>query len=425
MKTLYFDCFAGISGDMTIGALIDLGVDFDYLKAEISKVPVDGFELRWSRTVRANISAGKFDVVIAGAEAHTHTDDHGHTHGQDHGHHHGHGAGHDHAHRKASEILAMLRTSTLGQRERDRAVAIFEKLAVSEGRVHHMPPGDVTFHEVGAIDSIVDVVGAAVGLEAVGAERFVCSPINVGGGFIQCQHGVYPVPAPATSNLLEGAPVYSKHVEAELVTPTGAAILAATVDRFGPLENFRIEKTGYGAGTKDLGPFPNCLRVFLGEEPGGVAEGDRVVLIEANIDDMSPAELAYASDTLMTAGALDVLTLPALMKKGRAGHVLQVIGRPVQEEALVRLIFAETTTIGLRVQQVSRHVLPREVVQVTTGYGKIAVKVARSNGRILNASPEYEDCARVARETGEPFHRIREEAIRCYLENSSSGETDG
>lgn len=411
MKTLYFDCFAGISGDMTIGALVDLGVDFDYLRTEIAKLPIDGFQLRWSRTVRANISAGKFDVVIAGDEPHPH-------------HHHGHE--HDHAHRSASGILGMLRASPLGARERARAVAIFEKLAVSEGRVHRMAPEDVTFHEVGAIDSIVDVVGAAVGLEALGAGRFVCSPINVGGGFIQCQHGVYPVPAPATSNLLEGAPVYSKHAETELVTPTGAAILAATVDRFGPLENFRIEKTGYGAGTKDLGPFPNCLRVFLGEEVvGGSSETDRVVLIEANIDDMSPAELAFASDKLMSAGALDVLTLPAQMKKGRAGHVLQVIGRPVQENELIGMIFAETTTIGLRVQEVSRHVLPREVVQVTTAYGSIAVKVARGNGRVLNVSPEYDDCARIARETGEPFHKIREEAVRCYLENPSSGETDG
>lgn len=319
----------------------------------------------------------------------------------------------------------MIRASTLGARERARAVAIFEKLALSEGRVHHMPPEDVTFHEVGAIDSIVDVVGAAVGLEALGAERFICSPINVGGGFIQCQHGVYPVPAPATSNLLEGAPVYSKHVETELVTPTGAAILAATIDRFGPLDNFRVEKTGYGAGTKDLGAFPNCLRLFFGEEAGGSAEADRVVLIEANIDDMTPAELAFASDQLMGAGALDVLTLPAQMKKGRAGHVLQVIGRPQDESGLVGIVFAETTTIGLRVQEVSRRILPREVVRVATAYGDIAVKVARRNGRVLNASPEYEDCARIARETGEPFHRVREEAIRCYLQNPSSGETDG
>jgi len=428
VKTLYFDCFSGISGDMMIGALIDVGVDFDYLRAEIGKLPVGGFDLRSRRVVRANISASKFDVVVEGDTGHARHrhDDHAHHHHHDHDHDHDdHDHGHDHGpHRRASEILDMIRSSRLGPAVRKRALAIFEKLAISEGRVHRMPPEEVSFHEVGAIDSIVDVVGSAVGLEALGVQQVICSPVNVGGGFIHCQHGVYPVPAPATSDLLIGAPVYSKHVETELVTPTGAAILAATVDRFGPLGPLRIDKIGYGAGTKDLGAFPNCLRLFLGEQDpvGESAPEEAVVVIEANIDDMTAEELAFASERLLESGALDVLTLPALMKKGRPGHVLQVIGAPDQESRLTRIMFEETTTIGLRVGVVGRRVLARETIPVETRYGTVSVKVARQNGHVLNASPEYEDCARLARETGEPFHRIREEALRCYSEISVSPE---
>jgi len=435
VKTLYFDCFSGISGDMTIGALIDLGLDFSYLEAEIGKLPVEGFTLSASRVTRAGISASKFDVLIGDATEttpHAHAADHHHNHHRHHHHEqHSHSVpGHAHpddmatghtglGHRRASEIIGMIRTSRLEPRARDRAIGIFEKLAVSEGRVHRMPPGEVSFHEVGALDSIVDVVGAAVGFEALGIEQAVCSPVNVGGGFIQCQHGIYPVPAPATSNLLEGVPVYSKHVETELVTPTGAAILASTVDRYGPMDGFRIEKVGYGAGTKDLGSFPNCLRLFLGEQAGlGGGAGDstgQVVLIEANIDDMRGEELAWASEKLMASGALDVLVLPAIMKKGRPGHVLQVMSRPGQEETLIQIIFEETTTIGLRAQIITRRVLERHTVDIRTPHGSIGVKVASHNGRVLNVSPEYEDCARVARETGIPFQTIREEAVRSYL----------
>src|SRR5262245_27038841 len=239
MKTIYFDCFSGISGDMTIGALLDLGLDFEYLKTELKKLPVEGYELKQSRVVRANLSAMKFDVLMENGHSHEH-DSHHHDH--DH-HHHGHGGGH--FHRKASQILEMIRSSALNPNTKRIADRIFTKLAISEGNVHHIAPEEVEFHEVGAIDSIVDTVGAAIGFDALGIERFLCSAINVGSGFIHCQHGVFPVPAPATADLLREATIYQKYAQTELVTPTGAAILAAVVNRFGQLDGFSTDRIGY------------------------------------------------------------------------------------------------------------------------------------------------------------------------------------
>ena len=250
MKTLYFDCFSGISGDMTIGALLDLGLDLDYLKTELKKLPVEGYELKASRVTRSNLSAMKFDVVMEGEHDHHH--DHQH-----------HEHSHSHFHRRASEILAMIRDSPLNANTKRMAADIFTKLAISEGKVHHIEPEDVEFHEVGAVDSIVDTIGAAIGFDALGVEKFVCSPINVGSGFIHCQHGVYPVPAPATADLLRYATIYSRHAATELVTPTGAAILAAVVDEFSSLDGVAVEQIGYGAGTKEFQDFPNCLRLFV------------------------------------------------------------------------------------------------------------------------------------------------------------------
>ena len=434
MKTLYFDCFSGISGDMTIGALLDVGVDFEYLKTEIGKLPVDGFELRLTRVVRASINSAKFDVIVDGdsGHPHQHSHDHSNDHAHDHSHEHGeshHDAaagsddgGHTHFHRKASEIMDMIRQSALAAGVRTRAIDIFEQLAISEGQVHDLPPEEVEFHEVGAIDSIVDIVGTAIGLEALDVEHFECSPINIGGGFIHCQHGVYPVPAPATANLLTEAEVYSKHVDRELVTPTGAAILAATIDNFGPMDAFTIEKVGYGAGTADLGEFPNCLRLFVGtvrplEEP---TRSDRVMVIEANIDDMSAEQMAYSAEKLMSSGAIDVVTIPVLMKKGRPGHILQVLAEPTDIDMISRLMFEETTTIGVRMRPADRRVLDREVVKVQTVGGTIRVKIGRFEGRVLTVSPEYDDCARVAQETNRPFHEVRDDAVQSYRDATTN-----
>jgi pyridinium-3,5-bisthiocarboxylic acid mononucleotide nickel chelatase len=407
MRTLYFDCFSGISGDMTIGALLDLGLDLEYLRSELRKLPVDGYRIRSSRVVRANLSAMKFDVDIDGDTGQT-QDEHSHAHP-----HHG-------AHRKASEILAMIDSSALTANAKRKALAIFTKLAVSEGNVHHVAPEDVEFHEVGAVDSIVDTVGAAIGFDALGIERFVCSPINVGGGFIHCQHGVYPVPVPATADLLRGASIYSKHVSSELVTPTGAAILAAMVDDFRMIDGFSIDRIGYGAGTKQFQNFPNCLRLLIGEEghtaPAPTEDFSEIIVIEANIDDMTPQNCAYVTERLLESGALDVCTIPVQMKKGRPGFILQVLSPMNRCDVLSRLIFQETTSIGLRQYAAKRSALERKMVPVETPYGRVMMKVSLQDGKVVSTTPEYEDCARIAREKNVPLKEVQAVAVKGYLE---------
>jgi uncharacterized protein (TIGR00299 family) protein len=433
MKTLYFDCFSGISGDMTIGALLDLGLGFDYLKTELRKLPVEGYELQMSRVTRSNLSAMKFDVVMEGEEKHGHHEhhhddhhDHEHHHGGEHHHHEHehtqghsdeHGRGHAHFHRRASEILRMIGDSKLTPNAKRIATDIFTKLAISEGKVHHIPPEDVEFHEVGAVDSIVDTVGAAVGFDALGIERFLCSAINIGGGFIHCQHGIFPVPAPATADLLRHATIYQKHVQTELVTPTGAAILAAVVNRFESLNGFTAEKIGYGAGTKQFADFPNCLRLMVGEERVVAVEPSMasVIVIEANIDDMSPQNFAYATEKLLAAGALDVFTIPIQMKKARPGQLLQVLAPPDAVDRLTRIIFQETTTIGIRRYPVERSTLDREFVEVSTQYGKVKIKVSKMDGAVVNFTPEYEECARLARENNVPLKMVQALAMKAYL----------
>jgi len=411
MKTLYFDCFSGISGDMAIGALLDLGLDFEYLKTELKKLPVEGYELKAGRVVRSNLSAMKFDVEVEGDTGHSHHHEHSHHDHNDH--HHERQSAKPHFHRKASQILEMIAASSIKANAKRIATDIFTKLAISEGKVHNIPPEDVEFHEVGAVDSIVDCVGAAIGFDALGIERFLCSSINVGSGFIHCQHGVMPVPAPATADLLRNATIYSKHANTELVTPTGAAILAAVVDRFGPLNRFVTERIGYGAGTKEFADFPNCVRLMLGEETEAVDED--VIVIEANIDDMTPQNFGYVSEKLFSAGALDVCTFPIQMKKGRPGHLLQVLTPPSGADAISRIIFQETTTIGVRRYTASRTTLDREFVEVETEYGKVNIKVSRLAGDIVNFTPEYEDCARLARERNVPLKMVQAAAVAGYL----------
>ena len=415
MKTLYFDCFSGISGDMTIGALLDLGLDFEYLKTELAKLPVEGYQLKVSRVLRSNLSATKFDVLVEGAEDHKHGH-HGHHHHHDHQHEQG---KHIHFHRKASEILSMIQSSSISAGSKRLATEIFTKLAISEGKVHDVPPEEVEFHEVGAVDSIVDTVGSAVGFDALGIERFFCSPINIGSGFIHCQHGVMPVPAPATADLLREATIYQKYAQTELVTPTGAAILAAVVNQFGPMQGFAASRIGYGAGTKQFPDFPNCLRLMLGEErslsPEAGAGSGSVIVIEANIDDMTPQNFGYVTDRLLAAGALDVFTVPIQMKKGRPGHLLQVLATGEDVDKLSGIIFHETTTIGIRKHAVDRTTLMREFVEVETEYGKIKIKVSKLGGEVVNAAPEYEDCARAAREKSVALKQVQALAMKSYL----------
>jgi len=410
MRTLYFDCFSGIAGDMTIGALLDLGFDLEYLKTELRKLAVEGYEVQASRVVRANISAMKFDVRME-------HDDHHHHH--DHDHHHEH-SGHHH-HHKASDILKMIADSGLNANVKRIATAIFTKLAISEGKVHHVAPENVEFHEVGAVDSIVDTVGSAIGFDALGIERYLCSAINVGAGFIHCQHGVYPVPTPATADLLRDATIYSRHADTELVTPTGAAILAAVVNRFTPLDGFAIQKIGYGAGTKQFQNFPNCVRLLIGEEreveraiSSPVAGIDEISVIEANIDDMTPQNFAYVTERLLEAGALDVFTFAGHMKKGRPGHLLQVLAPVDRSDALSQIIFEETTTIGIRRHSAARTVLERETVSVETKFGTVRLKVSKLNGRPVTYTPEFDDCVRLARASGVALKVVQSEAIKNF-----------
>jgi uncharacterized protein (TIGR00299 family) protein len=319
----------------------------------------------------------------------------------------------------------MIRDSHLNSNTKRIATAAFTKLAISEGRVHHVAPEDVEFHEVGAVDSIVDTVGAAIGFDALGIERFVCSAINVGGGFIHCQHGIYPVPAPATADLLRAATVYSKHVSAELVTPTGAAILAAVVNEFSALPAVKVDRIGYGAGSKQFQDFPNCLRLMLcSDQPdiaspspaNGDSPADTIVVLEANIDDMSAQNFAYVCDRLLESGAFDACTIPIQMKKGRPGHLLQVLAPQNLWEALRRIVFEETTTIGVRHYEARRSALEREGMKVETAYGAVSIKVSRLDGKVVSATPEYEDCARIARERSIPLKEVQNQVLRAYLD---------
>jgi uncharacterized protein (TIGR00299 family) protein len=305
----------------------------------------------------------------------------------------------------------MIRDSALNANAKRIATDIFTKLAISEGKVHHIAPEEVEFHEVGAIDSIVDTVGTAIGFDALGIERFLCSAINVGSGFIHCQHGVYPVPAPATADLLRDATIYSKHANTELVTPTGAAILAGVVDRFTALDGFAIERIGYGAGSKTFADFPNCVRLLLGEERSLNSTFGEVTIMETNIDDMTPQNIGYVSERLLENGALDVFTIPVQMKKGRPGHLLQVLAPMDRIDALSRILFKETTTIGIRRHSVSRTVLEREIVKVETEYGSIAVKISKLDGKVVTCTPEYEDCVQIAKQKRIPLKLVQAAAV--------------
>jgi uncharacterized protein (TIGR00299 family) protein len=379
-----------------------------------------------SRVLRSNLSATKFDVLMEGVDEHKHShhDPYQHDHDDDdHQDHHDrrHESGkHSHFHRKASEILSMIQESSINSGAKRFATEIFTKLAISEGKVHDVPPEEVEFHEVGAVDSIVDTVGAAIGFDALGIQRFLCSPINIGSGFIHCQHGIMPVPTPATADLLRAATTYQKYAQTELVTPTGAAILAATVERFGPIAGFETNRIGYGAGTKQFPDFPNCLRLMLGEERDTASQplSADVIVIEANIDDMTPQNFGYVTDKLLAAGALDVFTVPIQMKKGRPGHLLQVLVEREVVEVVSQIIFRETTTIGIRQHAVHRTILDRDFVEVETEYGRVKIKVSKLNGEVVNAAPEYEDCARVAREKGVALKQIQALAMKTYLNKS-------
>jgi len=388
MNLAYFDCFSGISGDMTLGALIDAGCDVAHLRKELKALEVAGWELSAEKVWKNGMAATYAKVRAEDRQTH----------------------------RSLTDILEILKKSPLAPRVRDRAGAIFLKLGEAEARVHDVPVEKIHFHEVGAVDAIVDIVGACIGFHALGIEKFACSPLNVGGGTAKMAHGVLPVPAPATAALLTGKPTYSNGVLRELVTPTGAAIVATLCDSFGPQPPMTVSAIGYGAGTADLEGQPNVLRIMVGESAEKAVPGydEEIAVIEANLDDMNPQIYGYFLERALAAGALDVYTTPVQMKKNRPGTLLTVLCKPQDANALTSLIFAETTTFGVRTTTARRRILPREHVSVSTAYGDVRIKLSRVNGHILHVSPEFEDCRKLAVEKNVPLQQVINEALRRY-----------
>jgi pyridinium-3,5-bisthiocarboxylic acid mononucleotide nickel chelatase len=380
MRTAYFDCFSGISGDMALGALVDAGLDLAQIEAELRRLPISGWKISAEKVSRGSLAATR--VLVETSE-----------------HHH---------HRSLSTILSLILQAGLPPRVVERASRIFTRLGEAEARMHGVPVEKVHFHEVGAVDAIVDIVGASVGFELLRIEELVCSRLNVGGGVVATQHGNLPVPAPATAELLRGAPTYSSGILRELVTPTGAAIVSALASGFGAQPPMKIDSIGYGAGAAELAEQPNVLRILIGDGATKKSElqEETIVVLEANIDDMNPQLYGYFAERALEAGALDVFSTPIQMKKNRPGQLLTVLCDFAKSRDLTELIFRETTTIGVRHSLVGRHTLQRESVLVKTAIGSIPVKVARLNGTVLNAVPEYEECRRFAIEHSLPLKEV-------------------
>ena len=431
-KILYLDCFSGASGDMLLGALLDAGAPFDELARVVESLDLDGVSIARERVDRSGIGATKFRVAVGGAPPDPRHDqqhdqrqpDHHHHDHTDHDHHH-HEHRHDaaggrhHHHRGLSEITAIVDRAALSAAARTRAAGLFRRLAEVEAGIHGVPVEEVHLHEVGAIDSIVDITLAVAAMEWLAPARVVASPLNVGSGTVVCEHGELPVPAPATVELLAGVPIYAKGPPVELVTPTGALLVTAYADAYGPLPPMRVERIGYGAGDRDLPASPNVLRALVGEAdelPAEAAASERVVVLECEIDDMNPQLYGVLMERLTEAGAFDVFYAPIQMKKNRPGTLVTVVAPPARREALAGVLFAESTTIGVRVTETARERLDREVVTVESPIGPVRVKVARRGGAVVNAAPEFEDCARLAAERGLPVKAAHALAVRAWLD---------
>jgi uncharacterized protein (TIGR00299 family) protein len=432
-RILYFDCFAGAAGDMVLGALIDAGLPIDELRRALGSLALDtGLAIEAERVSRAGVAATKFRVR-------EHGDDH-HQHGA-HGEHGTSPHHHEHGHHSLAEIERAIARSALSAAGKQRAGELFRRLAEVEADIHQMPVERIHLHEVGALDSIVDIVGAVFALEWFGAEEVVASPLNVGGGSVVCAHGTFPVPAPATARLLAGVPTYSSGAIGELVTPTGALLVTGYARAFGPMPPMRADRIGYGAGDRDMPGFPNVLRVFLGERvadtsrvsdargssesPSTTLQGrptgfETIVSLECEIDDMNPQIFGPLMDRLHDAGALDVFYAPVQMKKNRPGTLVTVLAPPERRERLAELLFRETTTIGVRWQEMSRERLERETVNVATPLGQVRVKIARRAGRVVNAQPEFEDCERIASARGLPIKEVQAAAMQAYRASAPS-----
>ena len=442
MRVAYLECFSGVSGDMMLGALLNAGVSEDVLQRTAAALNI-GAELRISRVDRSGISATKIDVLVNGITAdpqHSHEHSHNGVHSHSHNHHRHDGHAHDHAHkhehgdhdhhehahdhphgRSLSEIREIIRKADIPQVARQTAIRAFELLGEAEAGIHNVPVESIHFHEVGAVDAIVDIVCGAVGCHALGVEEFICSPLNVGGGTVKCAHGEFPVPAPATLSLLKGVPVYSSGINMELVTPTGAALVRALGCRFSAFPVMSVEAIGYGAGSRNPHGTPNVLRISVGElaEKSGHAHGEgsqhEVTVLETTIDDLSPQVMGYVTERLLAEGALDVFVTPVQMKKNRPGSLLTVLCNEHAASSLREILFRETSTIGIRTRQERRDRLDRVIIPVATELGTIRMKESRLNGTVTNFAPEYEDCRRIAEANLLPLKQIQQQAISAYL----------
>src|SRR5580692_896481 len=461
MRIAYLDCFSGISGDMFLGALVDAGVSKQLLEEAVAALNI-GARLEISRVQRSGISAIKVDVCANGEKdvpremyaqqagksrrRHSHENgEHAHdraelaepvallehnyalqstvpsrmasAHQSDDQHEHDHSRGSEHG-RRLSEIRGIIGEAAISEHAKKTAISIFEELGAAEAKIHDSDIEAIHFHEVGAIDAMVDIVCAAVGTDALGVDEFVCSPLNVGGGTVKCAHGTLPVPAPATLELLKGARVYSSGIQAELVTPTGAAIIKTLVKRFEPMPQMKIEKSGYGAGTRDFDGHANVVRLTIGESQlhrSNDHPTDTITVLEANIDDLNPQVFSYAMDRLLEEGALDVFGMPVQMKKNRPGMLLTVLCQTDDASRLTHLIFSETTSLGVRRREEKRQTLARRWENVGTPWGEVRIKIASMNGTVTNYAPEYEDCRRIAAERRVPLKSVMQEVVQLYM----------
>lgn len=442
MRIAYLECFSGISGDMFLGALVDAGVSPRTLEETVAALNL-GARLEFTRVVRSRISATKVDVWVdeekdkpreeAWERHRQHSHEHsGHEHTQDHHEHEHQGRTHSHAgetrtgvsaphghSRGLMEICKIISAAEISASAKKTAIAIFEALGAAEAKIHNTAVESVHFHEVGAVDAMVDIICAAVGAEALGVGEIICSPLNVGGGTVKCAHGTFPVPAPATVELLKGVPIYSSGLQAELVTPTGAAIVKTLASRFAAFPEMKIERSGYGAGTRDFPGHPNVVRITVGEAASNSlaakTASETITVLEANLDDLNPQVFGYVMDRLFEESALDAFAVPVQMKKNRPGTLLTVLCKPEDASKLAQLIFAETTTLGVRRRDEMRQTLARRWEKVETAWGEVRIKIASMNETITNYAPEYEDCRRIAAEHHVPLKTVMGEAVEAYV----------
>jgi pyridinium-3,5-bisthiocarboxylic acid mononucleotide nickel chelatase len=432
VKIAYLDCFSGISGDMLLGALVDAGVPFEVLQEAVASLNIEA-RLDLRRVNRSGIDSAKVDVLtsegkLAEAAAanhqHPHSHDHDHPHDHDHSHEHADAAGADHAHgRSLSVIVGIIRGSSLPPEVQSLALKAFHLLGKAEAKIHNVPVETIHFHEVGAVDAIADIVAASAGCHWLLVDRWICSPLNVGEGHVHCAHGKFPVPAPATLELLRDLPIYSSGIKKELVTPTGAALLRALDVVSSPgFPAMSMTATGYGAGSKDIAGQPNVLRLIVGEAASNqpysaerFEEQTCVGIIETTIDDATPELLSYVADRLLAAGASDVYRTPVQMKKGRIGVQLTVLCSPSRSEALQKLVFQETTTLGLRYREEEKKTLVRSFTSVETQWGEVRIKIGMLDSEVVNYAPEYEDCRKLAENHAVPLKQVMQSAVSAYL----------